>query len=189
MSTALAPDRISSPDHPADLPRLLSWPPAADPASLAAHLGHLGPPNHPADLARLAEEAGLRGRGGAGFPTAVKLRAVRGAAVATGLPPVVVANGSEGEPLSAKDTVLLARRPHLVLDGMVAAALAVGADWAIVCVKDGSPAVPVLQAALAERAGRDPIGLEGVLVPARYVSGEETRPGRPPERWAGRCPR
>src|SRR5499425_1660338 len=76
--------------------------------------------------------SGLTGRGGAGFPTARKLHAV-----ATGRDvPAVIANGTEGEPASAKDKVLLAREPHLVLDGAVLAARMVGAPRAIVVAHD-----------------------------------------------------
>ncbi len=72
-------------------------------------------------LAALAEEISLRGRGGAGFPFARKLRAVAEAAIRRGVRPVVVVNGSEGEPACRKDTVLLNRAPHLILDGALLA--------------------------------------------------------------------
>jgi NADH:ubiquinone oxidoreductase subunit F (NADH-binding) len=66
--------------------------------ALRAHLDQFGPLPPRVDLIAAAEQAGLRGRGGAAFPTAIKL-----AAVARGRRPIVVANGTEGEPLSAKD--------------------------------------------------------------------------------------
>src|SRR5450631_2097878 len=99
--------------------------------SLAEHLAHFGAlPARGASLLDDVEAAGLRGRGGAGFPTAVKMRAV-----AAGRRPVVVANGTEGEPASAKDKTLLSMAPHLVLDGAALAALAVGARQVTVCVE------------------------------------------------------
>ena len=81
-------------------------------------------------LIDVIERSGLTGRGGAGFPTGRKLRSV---AAERGRP-VVVANGSEGEPASAKDRLLLSRSPHLVLDGISLAAFAVGADRAFLVV-------------------------------------------------------
>ena len=74
------------------------------------------------------ERAGLTGRGGAAFPTAVKLRALAAAART----PVVIANGVEGEPASDKDKVLLRVAPHLVIDGAVSAAELVGASEAVI---------------------------------------------------------
>ena len=68
--------------------------------------------------------SGLRGRGGGAFPTGLKLRAVAEARRR----PVVVVNGAEGEPASRKDKALLRAAPHLVLDGAVAAASAVGVN-------------------------------------------------------------
>ena len=76
------------------------------------------------------ERAGLTGRGGAAFPTAAKLRAVRDAAA--GRTPLVIANGTEGEPASGKDRALLASAPHLVLDGAVYAARLIGAHEAVI---------------------------------------------------------
>jgi NADH:ubiquinone oxidoreductase subunit F (NADH-binding) len=149
----------------------------ADPSSFAEHLARYGPvpavrgQGDCAEVIDAIEASGLTGRGGAGFPTATKLRAVaeRGRAI-------VVANGTEGEPASAKDKTLLVRNPHLVIDGAMIAADAVGADEIIVAVGDGVPAVRhALERALAARAKattRHTVTL--VAVPERFVSGEES---------------
>ncbi|MCJ7832457.1 MAG: hypothetical protein MUP92_03305, partial [Actinobacteria bacterium] len=93
------------------------------------------------------ELAGLTGRGGADFPTARKWRTV-----AAGNDPVVVVNGAEGEPAAGKDALLMARLPHLVIDGALHAAAAVGAGHIIFCVGEHSPsAVKSMKDALAER--------------------------------------
>ncbi len=150
--------------------------------------------------------AGLRGRGGAGFPTSVKMRSVASAAGRglRGRTPTVVANGTEGEPASAKDRVLVQTAPHLVIDGMAAAATAVGATKAVLCLdRTSRPAVNAARIALDERRGRDPVELEIAEVPSRYVAGEETAliswlnggpakptlaPPRPSERGVGGSP-
>jgi NADH:ubiquinone oxidoreductase subunit F (NADH-binding) len=158
---------------------------------------------------RLVDEveiAGLRGRGGAGFPTHVKMRAVRSnrRKGLRGKGAVVVANGTEGEPASAKDKVLLRVAPHLVLDGLALAAAAVDARRALVCVdRRDREAAGSLQRALGERNGRDPVAIEVASVPHRYVAGEETAlvswlnggesrptysPPRPVERGIGGVP-
>ena len=77
-----------------------------------------------AELIEQVELAGLRGRGGGGFPAGAKLRAVAGARGR----PIVLVNAAEGEPASFKDRTLLQSLPHLVLDGGELAARAVGAD-------------------------------------------------------------
>ena len=186
-------------------PRLL---PPVPTAGLVDHLRRLGPARHLGRaLIAEVEQSGLRGRGGAGFPTAVKMEAVRshGARLLAGRTPIVVANGTEGEPLSAKDKTLLVHAPHLVLDGMVAAARAVGADEAVVCVERGTPTVAqILRRAIGERGHLDDgITLRVATTPARYVVGEETAlvnwlnggdakptftPPRPFERGVGRRP-
>ncbi|MFI7353953.1 NADH-ubiquinone oxidoreductase-F iron-sulfur binding region domain-containing protein [Streptomyces avidinii] len=117
-------------------------------------------------LAHLAA-AGLRGRGGAGFPAAVKLRSVRD----HGGSPVVVANGEEGEPGSAKDRWLLRARPHLVLDGLARAAAITGAVRGFVYLSDPAAGESVRRA-LAEHP--PPLPVEVVETDHTYVAGEET---------------
>lgn len=122
--------------------------------------------------------AGVDGRGGAGFPLARKLAAVtaRGRRRGRGAP-LVVANAAEGEPASRKDAVLLERAPHLVLDGLVVAAAAIGASEAVLATSDRLTG-PVRRA-LAERADRgadrggDPVPISLRVLPhASFVSGE-----------------
>ena len=156
------------------LPRLLPAGFAAGPASLAEHLRRYGPAPSPImdwprrqALIDEVERSGLTGRGGAAFPTARKL-----AAVAAGHAPVVVANGTEGEPASAKDKVLLARSPHLVLDGVVLAAAITGARQAVIVVH---PSVrEIIDEAVAERrhAGIDHVRIDVVTGADRFVGGE-----------------
>ena len=163
---------------PAGLPRLIPFPPATD---LAAHLGRFGPMPRlaPQELVARVTAAGLRGRGGGSFPTGVKLAAVVRSSGRRSLlgrrVSVVVANASEGEPASVKDATLLGHAPHLVLDGVVAAAAAVGADAAFVCVDRDRPGVTAaLEGALRERRGADGIAVHIAATPSHYVSGEES---------------
>ncbi|MFI6654892.1 NADH-ubiquinone oxidoreductase-F iron-sulfur binding region domain-containing protein [Streptomyces sp. NPDC050523] len=160
---------------------LAGWYATGRPATLTDHLLRHGPPPAAGSLAghtalpltEAVGQAGLTGRGGAGFPTVRKLRAVaqrRGRAV-------VVVNAMESEPASHKDQFLLAVAPHLVLDGAVLAAVAVGADTVHVCLPR-SRAVQhgQLGAALAERrrARLDPVRLRLHGLPHAYVSSEST---------------
>jgi NADH:ubiquinone oxidoreductase subunit F (NADH-binding) len=102
------------------------------------------------DLIAASERMGLLGAGGAGFPTARKL-----ASVGTSKPGPVVVNGSEGESASGKDTVLLTHVPHLVLDGAVASARALGARKILVRIPASRVEVQaVVQRAIAERHDR-----------------------------------
>ncbi|HYA08779.1 MAG TPA: NADH-ubiquinone oxidoreductase-F iron-sulfur binding region domain-containing protein, partial [Gaiellaceae bacterium] len=156
------------------LPRLLAGARSdGRPVTLDAHLRRYGalPALRGRALVDAVAAGGLRGRGGAGFPTARKLEAVasrRGRAV-------VVANGAEGEPPSGKDKVLLAYLPHLVLDGAVLAARAVGAHEAIVAVDRVTHDVVAYAIAERKRARLDGgVSLRAARVPERFVSGEET---------------
>ncbi len=158
---------------PPGLPRLLAGlDPRGATMSLAEHEQVHGPLPRmtPAELIDAVEQSGLRGRGGADFPTATKLRAVAARARRR---TVLVVNGSETEPASAKDRLLLARLPHLVLDGAVLAAAAIGA--AHVIVKFGEHAAAsrrALEVALSLRS--DPASIELVAGPESYVAGEES---------------
>jgi NADH:ubiquinone oxidoreductase subunit F (NADH-binding) len=117
--------------------------------------------------------AGLTGRGGAAFPTARKVAAVRAARGDA----VVVGNGAEGEPASRKDAALLWHAPHLVLDGLQLAATATAARSAVLCVHGGRTNLRLhLQAAIAVRqaAGLDRLPVELVETPPRFLAGEET---------------
>ena len=152
---------------PAGLPRLL---PRVPVRSLRAHDERYGPARLRGEaLVAEVERSGLTGRGGAAFPAGRKLRSVGERAGGRGA--VVVANGMESEPASAKDAALLARAPHLVLDGIALAAAAVGADRACLCVGRPEQAA-ALSGAVAERAGRDPVAVTVTVVPSRYVASE-----------------
>jgi NADH:ubiquinone oxidoreductase subunit F (NADH-binding) len=167
-------------EPPIGLPRLLNAIPARGAMSLDEHLAVHGevPLAHSRRERRDAsalidrlEGAGLHGRGGAAFPTAVKMRAVaasRGRAV-------VVANAAEGEPTSLKDRTLVAALPHLVLDGAVLAAQAVGGEEVILCVPD-TVDLDAPQRAIAERRELDggAVKIRLATVPERYVSGQES---------------
>ncbi|MEZ5406613.1 MAG: NADH-ubiquinone oxidoreductase-F iron-sulfur binding region domain-containing protein [Acidimicrobiales bacterium] len=131
----------------------------------------------PAALVGVVERAGLRGRGGAGFPTGRKWRTVAATAADHGAP-VVVVNAAEGEPGTFKDRLLLRRNPYRVLEGACIAALAVGADRVVVATKASfrievgrlrQAVVEVADAGWAE--GFDLSLFEG---PDEYLYGEET---------------
>ena len=150
-------------------PRLLEGVAQQD-GSLAAHEGRWGslPPIKGSELLSTLQASGLLGRGGAGFPTARKMLTV----AVSGAKTVVVANGAEGEPASAKDRLLLTRSPHLVLDGIQLAARVVGATDAYLVVHAGTGAAERVYAALHERRDRVPVQLREL--PAAYVASEET---------------
>ena len=164
----------------ARLPRLLAGVAEHGRLDLDAHLDlHGASPLEPgrrrartSELADAIEHAGLRGRGGAGFPTAVKLHAVAGA---RGRQRTVVVNAAEGEPASSKDLTLLELAPHLVLDGAELAAGAVGADETILCVADTPAALRAATTAVSERRrARGGPSLRLATVPHGYVTGQES---------------
>jgi NADH-quinone oxidoreductase subunit F len=137
----------------------------------------------PEAVVRAVGEAGLRGRGGAGYPTADKWRAVRAQPA-----PVryAVANGYEADPGVVVDRTLMAADPHAVLEGLALAAFAVGAEEGFLVVRaDATAAIERLTAALeaaqtAGYLGYDVLG-SGVTVEIQirpleggFLLGEET---------------
>jgi len=136
----------------------------------------------PADVLAEVSAAGLRGRGGAGFRTALKWQA----ALAHPGPRVVVANGDEGDPGSYVDRLLMERDPHRLLEGLALACFAVGAETGIVFVRSEYPrAAARLRRAVAEAEAAGHLGADvhgrGTDLDIRvaegagsYVSGEET---------------
>jgi NADH-quinone oxidoreductase subunit F len=132
--------------------------------------------------------AGLRGRGGAGFPTGRKWAAVL-AHEARAAPATVVVNGAEGEPGSFKDRAVLRRNPHAVLEGALVAATVVGASRVVVALKSSFHRERAsVEAAISEQHRySEPlgIGVDTFAGPDEYLFGEETAlleaiEGRPP---------
>ncbi|MFZ0920032.1 MAG: NADH-ubiquinone oxidoreductase-F iron-sulfur binding region domain-containing protein [Candidatus Dormiibacterota bacterium] len=127
-------------------------------------------------LLDVIERSGLRGHGGAWFPTYRKWRGVSRLALERG-PSVVVVNASEGEPLSAKDRLLAEKRPHLLIDGALIAAEAVGADDVVIYVsRPARRATRALRQALGERRrdGFNEPHIRIVHTQHRYVAGESS---------------
>jgi len=120
------------------------------------------------------KKSGLRGRGGAWFPTWRKWAAVADSSDGHA---VVVINASEGEPLSAKDRTLISFRPHLVLDGAVLAAETLRADDIVLYLSRGTKDTELtLQRAVKERvrAGLAEPPIRIVRTAHRYIAGESS---------------
>jgi NADH:ubiquinone oxidoreductase subunit F (NADH-binding) len=175
METSAAP-AITLASSPGFTPRLLGDHGGQAREDIAAYrgLGGYQPLANADELLGQVESAGLLGRGGAGFPLAVKMHAVRANGPVAG-DTVVVANGEEGEPASIKDRWLLRHRPHLILDGLRLAAAMVFANRTYVYVSDPESARSV-ETALSEI---EPDTLGGISVEVwnvepGYIAGEET---------------
>ncbi|MBN1424393.1 NADH-quinone oxidoreductase subunit NuoF [Candidatus Fermentibacteria bacterium] len=150
----------------------------------------------PEDVLGEMKKSGLRGRGGAGFPTGLKWEFCRRA---TGHPKYIICNGDEGDPGAFMDRSILEADPHSVLEGMAIGAYAIGAEHGILYVRDEYPlAIKRVEIAIGQARnlgllGSDILGT-GFSFDARvvrgggaFVCGEETalmasiegREGRP----------
>jgi NADH:ubiquinone oxidoreductase subunit F (NADH-binding) len=182
-SPVAVPDEIHIYEGPALLAGFRNGP------SLGAHRKQYGevPGVTLRQLIELTENVGVRGRGGAAFPFATKLKAMangRGR-------PVVVINLSEGEPASSKDTALAMTRPHLILDGAMIAAAALGTREVHVVLPGERPhAADRMQSAIDERDDR--VRWRVHIGEQRFVAGQaraviellSQRPNRPVTSWA-----
>ncbi len=178
-------------------PRLFAGPLHAE--SWEEHLARLGS-IHAAlssrqDLLQVVRQSGLGGRGGSGFPVADKISALHRR---EGIPTVII-NGAESEPASRKDFMLATFRPHLVVDGAVAAAFLAGADRVVIYLHRRS--IEMYRALLEAVKSRAAAGsrmppITFALGPDRYVAGEssavvsfvggrEARPARHPVAGTG----
>ena len=137
----------------------------------------------PAEVRAMVTQSGLRGRGGAGFPTGLKWERV---ASETATPKLVVANGDEGDPGAFMDRTVMESDPHRLLEGLAIAAYAVGAEQGVLFVRaEYGQAVAQLRRAIAEAEAQGWLGAEvagrrfrfrvSLRVGAgAYVCGEET---------------
>ncbi|RCV52036.1 NAD(P)H-dependent oxidoreductase subunit E [Marinitenerispora sediminis] len=187
----LLPAGTAAPGGPGPAPPVPFRCAARDAVLLAGLTGAEGPwqvwpriaaSGDPGSVLREVAAAGLRGRGGAGFPVADKWRAVRAGA----RPRYVVANGDEGDPGSFCDRLLMESDPHRVLEGLVLAGFAVGAERGLLLVRSEYPLAARRLRAAADGAraaghlGSDVHGsgfgfdVEVVQGAGSYVAGEET---------------
>jgi NADH-quinone oxidoreductase subunit F len=134
--------------------------------------------SRPEQVIAEVEAAGLRGRGGAGFPTARKWRGVCETARDAGGRPTLVANAAEGEPGTYKDRMLIEQQPYAFLEGIAIAMHATGAERAYIGIKEKfTSAVTRLSSALSEVVAAGWHGAEGIHLvtgPDAYLFGEET---------------
>jgi NADH:ubiquinone oxidoreductase subunit F (NADH-binding) len=135
------------------------------------------------DIVKQVSDAGLRGRGGAGFPTGKKWELTREAPEQTRY---LILNGGEDEPGSKKDRVLMENVPHLVIEGVILSAYAIGAEKAYLYINaQYETAIKRIADALSEAKsegywGENILGssfsldIEIVPAPHNYVAGEDT---------------
>ena len=164
VAAATMPNPIGSPSEPA------IWS-IGPPRLLAAGYGPMRPYDRAAprllgrdQLVRDVATVGLLGRGGAAFPVAAKLRAMPRRRAAT-----VVVNGSESEPASYKDRILMRHSPHLIVDGALVVAHALRARRVLIAVNDG-PAAAALHRAVGNRSDARSVRIAGTG--GRFAGGE-----------------
>ena len=141
----------------------------------------------PAELITLIKDSGLRGRGGAGFPTGLKWSFIPQGATGPGAKPkYLVVNADEGEPGTCKDLPLMMADPHSLIEGAIISSYAIRANFAVIYIRgEAVHALRRVHAAVTEAyaagyLGRDILGSGfdlDVVVHAgagAYICGEET---------------
>lgn len=137
----------------------------------------------PEQVVEEVKRSGLRGRGGAGFPTGMKWSFL---AKPEGVPRYLVCNADESEPGTFKDRYLMTHKPHLLIEGMIVSSYALGANTSYIYVRgEMMPQIRILERAIAEAKangflGKNILGsgydLEIFVHPGggAYICGEET---------------
>ncbi|MBJ7398872.1 NADH-quinone oxidoreductase subunit NuoF [Mycolicibacterium sp.] len=140
----------------------------------------------PDDVINMVKESGLRGRGGAGFPTGTKWSFIPQDGAAGAKPHYLVINADESEPGTCKDTPLMLTTPHFLVEGAIIAAYAIRARHAFIYLRgEVTSVLRRLQAAVAEAYDAGYLGsnIQGsgfdldLVVHAgagAYICGEET---------------
>jgi formate dehydrogenase iron-sulfur subunit len=151
-----------------------------DPVSLDDYAGHGGWKGlerarglSASDVVAEVKASGLRGRGGAGFPTGIKWQTVLDAA---GPEKFIVCNADEGDSGTFADRMLMEGDPYCLIEGMAIAAHAVGASYGYIYIRSEYPfAIRTMQEAIRRSAGIvAPFALEVRVGAGAYVCGEET---------------
>jgi len=140
----------------------------------------------PGEVVEAIVKAGLRGRGGAGFPTGIKWKSAISAVEKRGGPVYIVANGDEGDPGAFMDRTLMEGDPHAVLEGLIIGAYAIGAHQGYMYVREEYPlarkhlAIAMEEARALGLLGKDILGsgfdFDVLIVrgAGAFVCGEET---------------
>jgi NADH-quinone oxidoreductase subunit F len=137
----------------------------------------------PDEVVEEVKKSGLRGRGGAGFPTGMKWSFL---AKPEGVPRHLVCNADESEPGTFKDRYLMEKNPHLLIEGMITSSYALGANLSFIYIRgEFMYILHILEKAIAEAYSKGFLGknilgsgydLELQVVPGggAYICGEET---------------
>ena len=137
----------------------------------------------PDEVVEEVKKSGLRGRGGAGFPTGMKWSFL---AKPEGIPRYLVCNADESEPGTFKDRYLMEKIPHLLIEGMILSSFALGANQSFIYIRgEFMYVLNILEKAIAEAYAKGYLGknilgsgydLDLVVTPGggAYICGEET---------------
>jgi NADH-quinone oxidoreductase subunit F len=137
----------------------------------------------PDEVVEEVKKSGLRGRGGAGFPTGMKWSFL---AKPEGVPRYLVCNADESEPGTFKDRYLMEKIPHLLIEGMILSSFALGANQSFIYIRgEFMYVLNILEKAIAEAYAKGYLGknilgsgydLDLVVTPGggAYICGEET---------------
>jgi NADH-quinone oxidoreductase subunit F len=137
----------------------------------------------PEEVVEEVKKSGLRGRGGAGFPTGMKWSFL---AKPEGVPRYLVCNADESEPGTFKDRYLMEKIPHLLIEGMILSSYALGANQSYIYIRgEFMYVLNILEKAIAEAYAKGYLGknilgsgydLDLVVTPGggAYICGEET---------------